>query len=65
MNSSGWSFKDVNMEEHTVMYQNIDQALPFYKLITYPDGGLITSVHDMAIYLTELIKGYSGEGIIL
>ncbi len=45
--------------------QNVDQALPFYKLITYPDGGLITSVHDMAIYLTELIKGYSGEGTIL
>lgn len=65
MASSGWSFDDIHMEKHTVMYENVDQALPFYKLITYPDGGLITSVHDLALYLTELIKGYSGNGSIL
>ncbi|MGI9532251.1 serine hydrolase domain-containing protein [Lutimonas sp.] len=65
MSSSGWSFDEINMEKHTVMYENIDQALPYYKLITYPDGGLITSVHDLALYLTELIKGYSGNGTIL
>ena len=65
MNDSGWSFEEIDMEQHTVMYENIDQALPFYKLITYPDGGLITSVHDMALYLKELIKGYDGKGSIL
>lgn len=65
MNDSGWSFEEVNMEQHTVMYENTDQALPFYKLITYPDGGLITSVHDMALYLRELIKAYDGKGSIL
>ena len=65
MSSSGWSFEDINIEDHTVMYENTDQALPFYKLITYPDGGLITSVHDLALYLTELIKGYAGNGTIL
>jgi len=65
MDDSGWSFEDINMEQHTVLYEDIDQALPFYKLITYPDGGLITSAHDMALYLKELIKGYDGKGSIL
>ena len=65
MNDSGWSFEEINMEQHAVMYENIDQALPFYKLITYPDGGLITSVHDMALYLSELIKAYDGKGSVL
>ena len=65
MNDSGWSFEEINMEQHAVMYENIDQALPFYKLITYPDGGLITSVHDMALYLGELIKAYDGKGSVL
>ena len=65
MSASGWSFEDIRFEDHTVMYEKPEQALPFYKLITYPDGGLITSVHDLALYLTELIRGYSGEGTIL
>ncbi|MEM9391227.1 MAG: serine hydrolase [Bacteroidota bacterium] len=33
--------------------------------VPYPDGGLITSINDMAIYLSELIKGYSGQGELL
>lgn len=65
MSSSGWSFEAIKLENHTVMYERPDQPLPYYKLITYPDGGLITSVHDLARYLTELIKGYSGKGTIL
>jgi len=39
--------------------------LAFYTLVNYPDGGLITSSHDLAKYLTELIAGYSGNGKIL
>ena len=65
MNSSGWSFKDIDIEKHSILYESVDNPFNFYTLITYPDGGLITSVHDLAIYLNELIKGYSGRGILL
>ena len=32
-------------------------------LITYPDGGLISSVSDLGKYLSELIRGYAGKGL--
>jgi CubicO group peptidase (beta-lactamase class C family) len=65
MSSSGWSFNSVDMNKHSILYANIEQSLPYYSLITYPDGGLITSVNDLSLYLIELIKGYSGNGILL
>jgi CubicO group peptidase (beta-lactamase class C family) len=34
-------------------------------MITFPDGGFITSVSDLSRFLTELIKGYNGSGTIL
>ena len=65
MNASGWSFKTANQINHTILYENPETAIPLYSLITYPDGGLISSVHDLGKYLTELIKGYQGKGTIL
>ena len=65
MTSSGWSFEDVNLEQHSRLYATPQTALPLYSLITYPDGGLITSVEDLGKYTSELIKGYSGEGTLL
>jgi len=65
MSSTGWSFADVELSKHTKLYQNPDTEIPFYSLITYPDGGLITSANDLSNYLIELIKGYKGEGILL
>ncbi len=41
-------------------------SLPvFFHLITFPDGGLITSPMELSKYLIELIKGYSGKGTLL
>jgi len=65
MSSSGWSFEDVDLSLHSKLYTNPEAALPLYSLITYPDGGLITSISDLSLYLTELIKGYSGNGVLL
>jgi len=65
MSSSGWSFDDIDMSQHSTLYIGPEIELPFYSLITYPDGGLITSSADLAKYLTELIKGYTGEGTLL
>ncbi len=65
MNSSGWSLDEIDKTKHSRLYAHPDTLLPFYTAITYPDGMLITSASDMAKYLTELIKGYSGKGIVL
>jgi hypothetical protein len=41
------------------------KLLPRYSLITYPDGGLITSIEDISKYLMEMIKGYQGESTLM
>ena len=65
MTDSGWSFSTINFENHSRLYADTKTLLPFYSLITYPDGGFITSSTDLAKYLNELIKGHSGEGTLL
>lgn len=65
MSSSGWSFDDVNFSNHSILYSNKETELAFYRLVNYPDGGLITSSSDLGNYLSELISGYSGHGKIL
>ena len=65
MNSTGWSLEDVDITKHSKLYRNDNSVLPLYTAITYPDGMLISSSSDMAKYLVELIKGYSGTGTLL
>jgi CubicO group peptidase (beta-lactamase class C family) len=65
MNASGWHFKDVNFNNYSKLYENPKTVLPFYEMISYPDGNFITSINDLSLYLTELIKGYNGNGTIL
>lgn len=65
MDNTGWSFKDVNMEKHSKLYNKSQKELALYSLVTFPDGGLITSSADMSKYGSELIKGFHGQGTIL
>ena len=65
MNNSGWSYNTVNFENVSTLYSDIETKIPFYSLITYPDGGFITNINDLGKYLTELLQGYSGNGTIL
>ena len=65
MNSTGWSFSDIDFSKHSKLYQNKNTEIPFYSLITYPDGGLLISVDDLCKYLIELIKGFDGGGTLL
>jgi len=65
MSNSGWSFDEVDFSNHSILYSNKETELAFYQLVTYPDGGLITSSSDLGKYLSELISGYSGNGKIL
>ncbi|AJA67369.1 Beta-lactamase class C and other penicillin binding protein [Myroides sp. A21] len=65
MKDSGWSFQNVKFENYSKLYADKKTVLPFYHIITYPDGGFITSISDLSLFLTELIKGYNQKGTIL
>ena len=65
MSASGWRFDQVNFANYATLYHKPDTAFAYYTLITYPDGNFITSAHDLARFLTELLKGYAGHGTIL
>lgn len=65
MTASGWKFEEVNFSAYSKLYENPKTVLPFYSTISYPDGNFISSVTDLGKYLTELIKGYNGNGTIL
>ncbi|MEM6631827.1 MAG: serine hydrolase domain-containing protein [Bacteroidota bacterium] len=65
MNASGWSFEEIDQTQHARLYSFNQKPLPFYSIITYPDGGLISNVKDMTLYLQAQMKGYFGEGGLL
>lgn len=65
MNASGWHFEDINFADFSRLYENPKKVLPFYSMVSYPDGNFITSINDLSLYLSELIKGYNGKGTIL
>ncbi len=64
MSSSGWSFETFDSSNVSNLYYGHKQV-PFYKLQSYPDGGLFTSLNDLSLLLNELIKGQSGTGDLL
>jgi CubicO group peptidase (beta-lactamase class C family) len=65
MTSSGWSYHEIDDGLFSKLHSSSHEIYPPYQLITYPDGGFITSSDDLAKYLTELIKGYGGSGTLL
>ncbi|OJV56123.1 MAG: hypothetical protein BGO31_18815 [Bacteroidetes bacterium 43-16] len=65
MNHSGWKFEDIRFSNFSRLYSNPKTPLPYYEMITFPDGGFITSVNDLSKFLSELIRGYNGRGTIL
>lgn len=65
MTETGWSFDDIDFSNHSKLYQDTKTELTYYRLVNYPDGGLITSASDLSKFLSELMKGYAGEGRIL
>ncbi len=65
MENTGWDYNAIASDKHTVLYENPTTAIAPYQLVTYPDGGLRTSVNDLSRFLQELIRGYKGEGTLL
>lgn len=66
MKQTGWRHSEVDMSQFVSLYLSNDKQIPPYELISYADGGLITSVHDLSLYFVEMIKGYkTGKSIVL
>ncbi|MCY4779373.1 serine hydrolase [Sphingobacterium sp. UT-1RO-CII-1] len=65
MNSSGWSVGDIDSLGRSRLFAYKGKMIAEYSLITYADGGLVTSSHDMGLFLSELIKGCNGSGKLL
>ncbi|WP_158974986.1 serine hydrolase [Cellulophaga sp. L1A9] len=65
MNNSGWSIRAVDSTKISKLYANYESVLADYSILTYPDGGLLTSSSDLSKLLTEFIKGYAGKGTLL
>lgn len=60
MSSTQWKI-DTQTKELSTPYFPSGIELPLYRLITYPDGGLYSSVADLAKLLREIINAYSGK----
>lgn len=65
MNASGWADSNIDRTKRARSYINKDTLIARYELITYPDGGFISSTEDLSTYLIELMKGKAGKGTLL
>jgi CubicO group peptidase (beta-lactamase class C family) len=65
MEATGWSFETIDSAKHSKLYTDKGEVIPNYALVTYPDGGLLTDLHDFSLYLQELMRGHAGEGSLL
>jgi len=65
MENSGWSRKSVDSTQISKLYGNYESVLADYSILSYPDGGLLTTSSDLSKLLTEFIKGYAGKGTLL
>jgi CubicO group peptidase (beta-lactamase class C family) len=65
MNTSGWSSKDTDSNMRSRLFAKKGMMIADYSLITYADGGFLTSSRDLGLFLSELIKGYDGNGVLL
>lgn len=64
MEASGWTKATTNQAQFAKRYIK-GKVAPDYQLITYPDGGLISSTADLSRYLMAMIQGYKGESQFL
>ena len=65
MTSSTWKMDEIEKHNHISYYNELYNEIPKYHIITYPDGGLYSSVSDLTKYLQEMMKGYDGESNLL
>lgn len=61
MEYTTWDSRDIPVENLATPYFPIGKVVPRYHLITYPDGGLISNIKDLSIFLSEMIKAYANQ----
>lgn len=65
MQATSWKTDDENLSLMATPYFPNGKQVPRYRLITYPDGGLITNTTDLSNFLIEIIKAYTGNSTYL
>ena len=65
MEHTAWRINEKNKQLLATPYFPAGKVVPRYKLITYPDGGLISNISDLSRYLSEMIRAYSGKSAYL
>ena len=56
LTDSGWNAAEVDQSRLATLYDTHGRPLAPYYTITYPDGGLYTSAHSLALYLRSIIN---------
>jgi CubicO group peptidase (beta-lactamase class C family) len=68
MSNSGWFLSEIPPANHTKLYvaQGLRIPIPLYEGTTYPDGGVRTSVSDLAKFFVALLNegAYKGTRIL-
>ncbi len=65
MTHSDWNVNISDLGNRAIPYYNSDTSFPLYNSITYPDGGLTTSVSELSHFVQEMIKLLKGTSILL
>ncbi len=65
MNNSGWTSVDIDPTKRSRLFAYKEKMIAEYSLITYADGGFLTSSNDLGLFLSELINGYERNGKLL
>ena len=65
MDHSHWNPAKVLPLNRVTYYNELYREVPPYRIITYPDGGLYSSVNDLTLYAQELFRCYEGRGQLL
>jgi len=59
MRNSGWSLNDIDIRKHTKLYEKKSGKIvpvKLYEGITYPDGGVRTSVEELSAFFIALLN---------
>ncbi len=65
MDNTSWDLQNMNENAHVTYYIENGNQIPNYEIITYPDGGILSTVEDLTKYCQDLIKCSKGEGVLL
>ena len=65
MDATGWMLTEIDPQQHAMLYEwNGEEQIPveWYGLVTWPDGGMRTSVRDLARFFAAMIGGGQFQG---